>query len=1298
MFHSEIVHSPFSLSISLFVILFLGGVMPAPAQTNTTGGFKGFVSSTKDSAPIAGASVLIISQDNQIPIAKRTDSKGNFTESLLTPGNYLIVVNKPGFEEYKKVYRVVATEWRELVPEPIALKPIEETAVAPGAQPTPSPSPSPTSPGPATTEEADIRQDINRTDGRRDGTFSEKEVVTLPLGATTLVRTFDELALLLPGVAPPPQTQGSVAGPGIGAGVGSAGQFSVNGLRSRGNNFTVDGSDNNDEDIGVRRQGFLSLVPQPIESIKEYHVITLLAPAQYGRNFGAQVDALSKSGSNRTHGTFYGFLNSSQLNAGNFFDRFSSNGTTPLQGQAPDGTMRNVFVNGQQKFVTNDAGNKDSSTLVQAGMVLGGPLVPARSEKPYRSLYYFLSMEGQLLHANRKENFAVPTVEQRGIFNSGATGTFNFNKIPSYPTSAQGDAVFSLFPFPNNPNGIFGRNTLTESLRENGRGKVLSGKVDGNFRIRGSAQSLTARYNFTDDARTIPVTGQALFSSLRPSVRTQNFSTFLNSEISDRLSNQLRASYGRTRLNFQEAPDRNFLIPSCLLPNNPFLLNAPILVNTTLPGDTAVTYTSIRNNGDPCNNNITGPFGTTEVGFVDPNGSFGTFAGGAIGALGQVNIAGFSPLGVDVFNFPQQRTNNTFQIADTATWRLGSRHNIAFGEDIRRTELRSNLPRNSRPLLTFNGGQIIDPSNNFKVIGFLDPASLAAASAASGFSQALDNSGSSNIDLRYYQYNFFGQDEWRMRPNLSFSYGLRYEYNSPPQEANRVIENTFNSPLLSDPSVSGLSQFIAGRTGIYDPDHRDFAPRIGVAYSPRLFGDRTSVVRAGFGIFYDQILGAVVSQSRNVFPNFLTLDLGGGLLNVDRIGTLGAFNLFNPSLAFAGGQAGNGICLSFDANRRCTDFQTFVAPSTLNQRNPNIPLSTLLQVLKNSFASSGFGLTLPARRLRTPMAEQYAVTFEQQLNKNTFTSVAYVGTRGRHLLRLTTPNLGPNETLALCCFLLKQNIPEFFGMVLPPGGHVSSTGQIIGGRPVSGAGAVNIYETSANSRYDALQAQVRGRFMQRLQYQANYTFSRADDDASDVFDLAGAPALPQDSLTRAGEYGPSNFDARHRFSYNIIYDLPAYHERGRLFRSLLGGLELASTGQFQTAQPFTVNSIFDVNGDGNLTDRPNSTNGIVATGDRSQPYRLTVDPTTLLAPIGQDGSVGRNRFRASNLLLINVAVIKNLLIREDQRLILRVELMNVTNRANFGIPVRFLEAPGFGRATETITPGFRVQFALKYSF
>jgi hypothetical protein len=193
--------------------------------------------------------------------------------------------------------------------------------------------------------------------------------------------------------------------------------------------------------------------------------------------------------------------------------------------------------------------------------------------------------------------------------------------------------------------------------------------------------------------------------------------------------------------------------------------------------------------------------------------------------------------------------------------------------------------------------------------------------------------------------------------------------------------------------------------------------------------------------------------------------------------------------------------------------------------------------------------------------------------------------------------------------------------------------------------------------------------------------------------------LPQNSFNLAAERGPANFDARHRFAYNVIYTFSSFADHGRLFRALAGGLQVASLGQFQSGQPFTVNSIFDVNLDGNLTDRLDNANGIQVTGNRQQPLRLTTTNTaSMLARVGQDGSIGRNSFRAGNLLDLNLAVVKKFAITNSQGLMLRVDILNFLNRANFGIPVRLLEAPGFGQATNTVTPARRIQIALKYSF
>src|SRR5205814_8956587 len=106
----------------------------------------------------------------------------------------------------------------------------------------------------------------------------------------------------------------------VGISVGTAGQFSVNAFRSRTHNFTVDGSDNNDEDIGVRRQGFVSLTPQSIESVKEFQIMTATFPAEFGRNSGSMVNAVSRSGQSDVHGSVYGFFNPNAWNASNPFE------------------------------------------------------------------------------------------------------------------------------------------------------------------------------------------------------------------------------------------------------------------------------------------------------------------------------------------------------------------------------------------------------------------------------------------------------------------------------------------------------------------------------------------------------------------------------------------------------------------------------------------------------------------------------------------------------------------------------------------------------------------------------------------------------------------------------------------------------------------------------------------------------------------------------------------------------------------------------------------------------------------
>ena len=1156
------------------------------AQDTVTGAFQGDVSNNRTGDPVQGAAIQITSVQTGTVYSLITDSKGRFYQGLLAPGLYDISVTIAGFKPRLLRREIKVSLTGDIVPVPVSLEP--ETT--------------PSTPPTVAEEPSDIRVEINTVDARRGDSTKKDEIQKIPIGSTTITRSFDELALLVPGVAPPPQTIGDVAGPGVGPGVGSAGQFSVNGLRSRANNFTVDGSDNNDEDIGVRRQGFVALIPQPIESIQEFQITTLLAPAQFGRNIGAQVNAVSRAGANKVNGSLYGFFNSSQLNARNTFDTTNGNAVFPLTSAAGQSV---VFTDGAPVTVRNHSGGEDSFTATQAGGTLGGAIASNKT-------FYFLSGEYQRINASQEKSFAVPTIEQRGAFGTGATGTFlnpyTNAATAAIPNTESSAALLSLFPFPNNPNGAYGTNTFTQVLPSSGRGVIFSGRLDHNFAMLGRQHTLTARYNFTDDDKDIPAVNEAIFSTVRSQIRTNNLSVFLNSQLdgsgasSGRLFNQVRFSVGATRLKFDEVRDQEYMIPSSAFPDIPFLLNAPLRFNITQPATPG-----IQNTG-PVVFSRFDPFATTRH-----------EAENLLGPIGEVNVAGFSPLGTDVYNFPQDRKNLTYQIADELTYRVGP-HSLVVGFDIRRTGLKSDLPRLSRPLVTFNGAPRLSPRGSgtcpnggignycFPAPGdpnpVIRPEDLAALGAASNFLLTFNiDRPDSKVDLRYYQFNFYGQDTWRIREGLSLSFGLRYEYNTPVSEVNNLIEQTFTDPRLA--LVPGLNQFIGGRTSLYDPDRNNFAPRVGIAYSPNLFGkNRISVFRAGYGIFYDQILGAVANQSRNVFPTFLTVNLGG----INAFGD-GLLNLTNPGvLSF---QLENGMIVPVQL------------PGTINQFNPEIALSDFIDSVALLYPN-GVNATLPARHLNSPMAQHYSFSFEQQLTRHYSASVAYVGTTGRNLLRFTTPNLGSSLTTAPTALLVSP-IPSPFGTLFLP----QNRGQtFIPSRPVANVGGINQFETTASSQYNALQAQLKGRFIRSLNFQLSYTFSKVTDEVSDVFDLAGAYVLPQDSFDLNAERGPANFDVRHRWTYDLIYNFPKSESKS--FAShITNGLQIATTGRYHSGQPFTVNSVIDVNLDGNLTDRLNTLNGLEQTGDRRQPLRLMTDDTrSLLAPFGQNGQIGRNSFRA----------------------------------------------------------------------
>lgn len=339
----------------------------------------------------------------------------------------------------------------------------------------------------------------------RRSVFLPQLMQTLPVPG---LRSFDYFGLLAPGVLPPPETVGS-AGPGVAPAVGTAGQFTVNGIRSRENNFTVDGSDNNDEDIGTRRQGFVLLTPQPVESLQEFQIITALADARFGRNAGGQVNALTQVGSYGLHGQAYGFFTHDRLNARNFFDQVLERGSNTVDLRRTRDKAQ-VFLDNQPLVVSNPVGGEDKLTRSQGGLILGGHFKPLDT-------YFFGSFERLAVRATPESHFAVPKVAQRGIFGTGETGAFKIFEITPghgmtfryFPASIPGNAIFSLYPFPNNPRGPYGGNTYSAVLPADAEGTRFSGKLskqigisqpERKFKFRhflwiASGDAVTGRYN-----------------------------------------------------------------------------------------------------------------------------------------------------------------------------------------------------------------------------------------------------------------------------------------------------------------------------------------------------------------------------------------------------------------------------------------------------------------------------------------------------------------------------------------------------------------------------------------------------------------------------------------------------------------------------------------------------------------------------------------------------------------------------------------------------------------------------------
>jgi hypothetical protein len=244
-------------------------------------------------------------------------------------------------------------------------------------------------------------------------------------------------------------------------------------------------------------------------------------------------------------------------------------------------------------------------------------------------------------------------------------------------------------------------------------------------------------------------------------------------------------------------------------------------------------------------------------------------------------------------------------------------------------------------------------------------------------------------------------------------------------------------------------------------------------------------------------------------------------------------------------------------------------------------------------------------------------------------------------------------------------------------------------------GAYTVFANSAGSDFHSLQLSVESRLRRGLQYRASYAWSHAIDDVSDPFDSRAFFSLPQDNLNLDLDRASANFDARHRLTWYFGWALPRASAS-----AFLRDWNLAAIGEFQSGQPFTANTSLDRNRDGNLTDRLDSVAGISATPGAAG--AISLDPGVsllgLVALQGSDGKVARNSFLTDGIANVDVAFWRTLAFGESKRLDLRVEIFNIFNHTQFGVPDRILESPGFGSAFDTLVPPRQIRLTVRFSF
>jgi hypothetical protein len=1303
---------------SLMVLITFGTLVSA--QNGTTS-LRGAVSDAKG-AVLQGATVTIIDKQTGYSRSVKTDGHGEYQFLQVPPSTYALTASATGFAEVRQegVQLLVS------VPSTINF-----TMQVQGQT--------------VTVEVTGEATHVNTTDATMGNAFESKQIVELPFEGRNPV----EILSLQAGVTYTNPTSGTAIDNMFDTRSGA-----TNGGRSDQTNITLDGVDNNDQSNGFAFQG---AVRSTLDSVEEFRVTTSNANADEGRSSGAQVQLITKSGTNSWHG------HAEELNRSNI-------------GEAND------WFNEQAQV---GSGLKNTPPYLRRntyGASLGGPIKKDRA-------FFFMNWERQVQHESTQTTRVVPSLNLRnGIVsylcdvgdpncvtsNKGANGA----SITVGPAAGQDptQVLLATMTAPTlallDPNcSGFGACPQGPGANPNVQG-ILNGYPTPNTNSAVGADGFNYQgYTF---AGATPLTLNTYIAKIDYNI-TQN---------------------GNHRLFVRGIMNGDTSDSAPQFPGMTANIAQTTVAKSLAVGYTAVLSSSLINN--------------FHYGFVRQ----------AVDQTGAGNVTYLELRGLDnpggQGNNSYDVALPVHNFIDDLSWTKGT-HTWGFGANFR---MISNIKNSTLTSFSdaFINASWLDVSGVANKGKSLDPgapqfASLDLPAVDSGFNNSYDYPVTvlagiiTEVDKRYnftttgqtlpdgapnlrhflnHEFEAYVQDSWRARKNLTITYGLRWTFLQPPYEVNGVqvapttsLNRWFNqraqTQLTGLPFNNPITFDLSGQANKGNPywadDFKNFAPRVAIAYSPsfdqgflgHLFGGPgKSSIRMGAGIYFDHFGEGIVNtfDQDGSFGLSTLLTNTGGVQDVDTAPRVGPTN------------------------------PLYTLPPSLITPSPGASFPT--QFPLTNFAVQ-WGLD---DRLRTPYSYGFNMSFERELRHGFTLEAAYVGRIGHRLLQqedlgqprdivdpvshmdyygatrlldnavlagtsesqlapipywenlfgatsagpageagnyfgfpgTCAPNAPANPTatqnmydMMSCGFVHNESTfqqiidgvgttPCFPGCITL-GGAVQNTPQYFASQFAS----LYAWRSIGNSAYNAGQLLLRHGMSHGLQFDLNYAYSHSIDVGSDA-ERIGNLGGPGDQIYNAWsprlQRATSTFDTTHQINSNWVYELPFGRGKaisaggGRVANAILGGWDLSGVLRWTSGFPLSIGNgaAWATNWDLSGYATQIGPNPVVQTTMVNGAPNLFKNRDVAITSYRQDfaGEVGnRNTVRGPGYFNTDLGLHKTFNITESQKLQFRWETYNAFNNvrfdgltANTGVD----QVSSFGDFTKTLTIYRRMEFAARYSF